>query len=732
MKLLAILLYSYLLFSQSLSTLPVDNVQQRKLLTVEDIFGSSKFTGKSMLQVKWFGNGKKFSYLKYDSLNKTNSIYHYDTVSGKDSKLVSGDELKIKNDDLLSVNYYDWSPGEKNLLFTELIRARSVKTGGTFYIYNPERKKIIYVIESELEQENAQFSPDGTKLGFVRGNNIFSFDLETGKETQLTKDGNDLILNGVFDWVYEEEFSIIKGWEWSPDSKKIAFWRLDQSEVPTIKIAKWDSLYFNFLDMHYPKPGARNSLVKIGVVDIITHKTVWMDLGENTDIYIPRIRFTCDPMVLSVQRLNRLQNKSELLFADVNAGITKTIITETEDAWIEKEENPIFLRDGKRFIWPSEKDGWKHLYLYDINGNLVNQITKGKYEIGRLVSVDERNGTIYYTSNERGTIYSDLYKINLDGSGKELVTAEPGTHSINMTDNTDYFLDTYTNANNSSKISLYNTKGKMLSELIPSNMSALKDYNLSSEEFLKFTTSDGVSLNASILKPVNFDSTKKYPVLIYNYSGPGSQSVTDRWGGPDYLWHQLLAEKGYIIFILDNRGTGGRGKEFKHLVYKNLGKWESNDMIEGAKYLFTLSYVDPGRIGIWGWSYGGYMAALTILKGAAYFKAAIAVAPVTDWRFYDDIYTERYMQTPELNPKGYYESSPISYADSLRGKLLIVHGTADDNVNFQNSILLTKELISKDKPFTEMFYPGKDHGIYGGTTRTHLFKLMTKFILDNL
>ncbi len=738
-------IFLFLVIATSLYAQPV-KPDQKKLLTVENIYSDPDLSSKSLTEVKWFDKGSKISWLKFEPAGKTYSVFQFDIIQGKESVLVSGNDVKLNSGELPTIRNYNWSPDEKLILFTGLLHARTVKSGGPLFIYSIDQKKIIREIESEELQENAQFSPDSKNLGFVRGNNIYSVNIETGKETQLTKDGGEEILNGVFDWVYEEEFSIIKGWEWSPDSRKIAFWRLDQTNVPQIKIAKWDSLYFNFINMHYPKPGAENSLVKIGVVDISNQKTSWMDLGGNKNIYIPRIMFTKNPDLLSIQRMNRLQNKIELLIADVNTGKSKTIVTINEDHWIDEPDNPVFLKDGKRFIWSSENDGWKHYYLYDINGSMLNQITKGNFEVNKIECVNEKEEMLYYSSNERGVLYSDLYKVKFDGTGKERITESKGSHSINMTDGGNYFVEVYSNANSLSSTDIYAIPGnssssdnsvgapglKEIREMLPSDMSGVNKYEIGKWEFSQFKTSDGVVLNSSMLKPINFDSTKKYPVLIYNYSGPGSQSVMDKWGGSNNLFHQMMAEKGYIVFILDNRGTGGRGREFKHIVYKNLGKWEVNDMIEGAKYLSSLSYVDPSRIGIWGWSYGGYMAALTILKGAAYFKAAVAVAPVTNWRYYDDIYTERYMQTPDENPDGYKESSPITYADSLRGKFLIVHGTGDDNVNFQNSIKLTQQLIIKNKPFQEMFYPERGHGIYGGNTRIHLFNLITKFIIENL
>jgi dipeptidyl-peptidase-4 len=698
-------------------------IPQTKKLTIDDIYTNSGLRSKSISGLKWFDNGDKFSFLKYEE----NAIYEHNVSTGEEKKIISGDELKTPGGEEISLRNYEWSPDDKFLLITGLIPARSAKSGGTFYVYNLNERKFQLIIESEQEQVNIHFSPDGKKLGFVRANNIFIADIESGEEKQLTFDGSETILNGVFDWVYEEEFSIIMGWEWSPDSKSIAFWRFDQAEVSKVFITKYDSHYFLPDEQYYPKAGDNNSLVQIGVVDIVSAKTVWMDLGNDTDIYIPRIKFTKDPARLSIQRLNRLQNKLELMIGNINTGEINIIITETDSCWVDVYDNLKFMKDGKRFIWSSERDGFLHLYLYDLNGKLINQITKGNWEIDKLISADEEKEVVYYTSLERSPLNKDLYSINLDGSNKKRITGQKGTHSIEISLNNKYFIDKYSSVNEKPSTILYSIDGTEIKKLIEGDMSAFEEYDFSPVELLTFTTSDGVELNAGMIKPPDFDPAKKYPALIYTYGGPGSQEVNDAWS-TSRLLHRVYAQNGYIIFWLDNRGTGGRGKEFKNVVYKNLGHYELVDLIEGAKFLISTGYADSSRIGIFGVSYGGYMAALAVLKGADYFKAAIAGAPVIHWKFYDTIYTERYMQTPESNPEGYKQSSPLEYVNMLKGKLLLIHGMIDDNVHLQNSVELMRVLQKANKKFEVMLYPESMHGGFG----RHYLDLITEFIYKNL
>ncbi len=702
---------------------------QKKIFSVEDIFTNPAFYGKSLRGVKWFDRGKKFSFMKYDTTSASMAIFGHDVESGEENVIVTGKDLQSGEEQTpVHFRYYRWSPDSKKILFTTYLMPRYSKPGGDFYIYNLEKKSVQVIPAGEHKQWVPGFSPDSKKLAYVKDDNLFVYDLEKGTETQLTFDGNGLILNGHFDWVYQEELGVKRGWRWSPDSKKIAFWRLDQSKEPEIKIAKWDSLYFNFLTLRYPKAGGNNALVKIGVLDVDSRNTVWLDLGKETDIYIPRIKFTNNPNVLSVQRLNRLQNHLELLFYNVNTGQGKVILEEKSAGWIDVRNDLYFLKNSEKFIWSSERDGFRHLYLFDNNGNLLTQLTKGKWEIKELVAVNEAENKIYFTANKRNTINLDFYSVDFDGKNLTMLSAESGYYSVNMANNSTNYILNYRSANNPSRTMLFNGLTK-IKDLIVNNFTDLEEYEIPDKEFLQFETSDGVKLNAFMIKPPHFNASEKYPVLFYNYSGPGSQIVTDARKNP---WHILLAQRGYIIFGIDQRGTGGRGAAFKHIVYKKLGTYEVNDLVEAVKFLSTLEFIDTSRIGIWGWSYGGYTSALTLAKAPEYFKMAISVAPVTDWKFYDNIYTERYMSLPSLNPGGYKNASVLEHASNIKGKLLLIHGTADDNVHFQNSVELVNKLIDNNIQFETMFYPERNHSIYGGNTRIHLYNLMLNFILKNL
>lgn len=712
--------------------LPAVLFGQKGKMTLDSLYPNHVFKMSGITGFKWT-DADSYTFLKMNKESHTMDIWQHKCATGEESPLVETASLVPEGEkSAISFSNYEIAPGGGHIIFTGVMLARSLKSGGTFFLYDTKTKKLTKTFDSEQEQENISFSPDGNKIAFVRGNNLFAYDITNDKATQLTSDGSENILNGSFDWVYEEEFEIIRAYEWAPDSRSLAFWRMDQSKEPVYEISRYDSLYLNPLKQRYPKAGSANALVKIGVADIASAKVTWMDLGKEDDIYIPRIKFTADPATLSIQRLDRLQHKLELLYANTSTGDTKTILTEEDSCWIDVYDDLTFLKNGKQFIWSSERDGFKHLYLYNKDGKLVRQLTQGPWEVEKLEAVDENNDVIFYTANERGVIYRDLYSVQLNGKNKKLISEEKGAHRPSFPATGSFFTDAYSNMSTPPSTSLYSTKsGKVLS-LTTADTTYKTTYALGEAEFFTFTTSDGVSINVCMIKPPDFDPAKKYPVLFYNYSGPGSQIVKDEFTGGTYFWHQLLAENGYIIFMMDNRGTGGRGTAFKHLAYKKLGTWEPNDLIEGAKYLASKPYVDASRIGIWGWSYGGYMTSLTMLKGADYFKVGVAVAPVTSWRFYDDIYTERYMSLPSLNPDGYKNGEVLQYTQKLKGKFLLIHGTADDNVHFQNSVKLADKLISENKPFSTMFYPEKEHSIYGGKTRQHLFTLITNFIFQNL
>ncbi len=703
-------------------------VPQKKSITLDDILGGRSFGSSSYNNSQWFNNGNKFSFIRFNRETASSAIYQYDVATGEESIIVSDNQLKLKPDDKpFRISNYKWSPDENFILFTGKLPARTLKTGGAFYLYDLENQKFSILVGSEKEQSNVEFSPDSKMIGFVRENNLFVLDIQTLKEKQLTFDGSANIINGQFDWVYEEEFSIINGWEWAPDSKSIAFWRLDQSNVPEINLAKWDSLYLNTDNQRYPKPGAKNSIVKIGVVNIENAKTTWMDIGEEKDIYVPRIKFSANPELLSIQRLNRQQNNLDFLLCDIKTGKTKLLINEKSLQWIDIYDDLTFLKDKRRFIWSSEVSGYKHLYLFNYNGEQINAITQGKWEVGEIKGIDEENELIFYTSNERGTIYSDLYSIRFDGTDKKRLTEEAGSHLIDMADNPKCFIDRYSNANYPTSSVLKKMNGEVIRELNKAN-TAPETFERSKVEFLTIKTSDNIDLDAFIIKPNNLEDGKRYPVYITQYNGPTSKAVTDAWGVGG-MWEQYLVQYGFIVVGVDCRITGGRGTVHKKFAYKNLGCWEVNDLVEAAKYLSTLPYVDSKKIALFGSSYGGYTSVFALLKAPEYFKAAIDAFGVTDWRFYDDIYTERYMSTPELNPKGYEESSVLNYTDNLKGNLLIIHGTADDNVHFQNAVKLEERLIESKKQFQIMIYPEEKHGIRDANARYHYYKTMSDFLM---
>ncbi|MBW7888714.1 MAG: S9 family peptidase [Bacteroidetes bacterium] len=714
----------------------VFQIHAQKQFTLEDIFNSRKFSGKSLLGTHWMNDGKSYSFTEFDTVTKSMGVYVTDVKKNSKILVVNSAQLKTKESDKpFPVFNYLWSPDEKQILFISSPPERQylsrLMPAGNYFIYNLAAKTFKQLTDVSEPQYNQKFSPDGSKLGFVRNNNIYVVDISSGKETQITSDGTEHIINGKFDWVYEEEFGISDGWRWSPDGKKIAFWRLDENRVPEYTMTEWDSTHLKLITMRYPKPGDQNSIAKIGVADISTLKTIWIDTGDDDNIYLPRMQWGGDNNTLVVEKMNREQNLLEIMYADAASGKTNVFLTEKSDTWLDEPTTPVYLKNGN-FIWMSDRDGYNHLYLYKKDGTLINQITKGQWEVDNFYGVNEKDNTLYFSSSEISPIERHIYSVKLDGTKKKQLTNEAGTHSVNFSPTFDYFLEYFSNVDTPTKVRMNDGNGKLLRIMEENEMSVLKEYSLPKTTFFSFTTSDGQSLNASIIKPADFDSTKKYPVLFYTYGGPGSQVVKNSWGGQNYLWYAMLAQKGYLVFMLDNRGTGFRGSKFKKITYHNLGKWEVNDQIEGAKYLATLSYVDKNRIGIWGWSYGGYMSCMTILNGADYFKTAIAVAPVTHWKFYDTIYAERYMGTPEANPEGFKESSPLTYADKLKGNFLLIHGTSDDNVHFQNSVNLVTALQKANKQFSTMYYPDKNHGIYGGTIRLHLYTLMTNFLLEKL
>lgn len=710
------------------------SVMAQKTLSVEDIWSKYAFMPKGAQGFNAMKDGIHYTDLEQEGNNQ--NIVKYDLKSGKKvAVLVKGENVKV-GDKAIDISSYSFSPDETKLFFStdaEGIYRRSATELN--YVYDLKTGKTTE-LSSNGKQMFATFSPNGNKVAFVRDNNLFIKDLDANKETQVTFDGkNNEIKNGWADWVYEEEFSKANYFEWNADGSKLAFVRFDESRVKEYSFDTYNNnLYPDKVTFKYPKAGEDNSILSVHIYDLASAKTNTVDIGKETDIYIPRIQWTTDKNTLSVQRMNRLQNKLELLYANAIDGSTKAVLTEESKTYIDITDDLTFLPNNKGFIWSSEKDNFNHLYHYDNNGKLIKQITSGNWDVISFKGFDEKTNTLFYISTENGQINRDIYSIKLDGSSKKRLSTQDGTSDAEFSKGFKYYVSSYSNANTPHVYELHSADGKLI-KVLEDNAdlkAKMKEYTLSKKEFFTFKTSEGVELNGWMMKPHNFDPNKKYPVYMFAYNGPGSNECNNAWETFDFWWHSLLNQEGYMVVCVDGRGTLGRGREFKHSTYLQLGKLETIDQIETAKYLGSLSYVDKNRIGFQGWSFGGYLASLLISKGADHFKAAIAVAPVTNWKWYDNIYTERFLRKPADNKSGYEDNSPVNFTKKIKGKFLLVHGSGDDNVHYQNAMELAASLVKNNVPFDFMTYPNKNHGIYGGYTRTHLYNKMLKFVKENL
>jgi len=634
------------------------------------------------------------------------------------------------------IDDYEFSSDETKLLLTtkkEDIYRHSFRAN--YFIFDLITKRLSPLSDNGMQQL-ATFSPDGRMVAFVRNNNIFIKNLETQEEKQLTTDGErNKIIYGATDWVYEEEFGLLKGFEWSPDSKRIAYYKFDEERVKQFNMTIYGELYPQWYKYKYPKAGEENSIVSIYVYDLLNEKSVKADTGEDTDIYLPRMKWTMNPEVLSIIKLNRLQNNMEVLHFDINSDTTVVVYEESNKYYISeiKDNTLTYLQNGTEFILISELGGWRHIYLYDFVNQNLSAVTAGSYDIGELISFNEDSGEVYYSSHETSPLRKHIYKINIDGTRKKKLSSGDGWNDAVLSKNHRYFILENSDASKPLEYSVHYTDGKYIRTLEDNKdlVHTIKEYGFQKKEFFSFTTSFNVALNGFMIKPQGFNQKNKYPVFMYVYGGPESQIVTDQYYPMD-SWLQMLAQMGYLIVCVDNRGTDNRGEEFRKSTYMQLGKLETEDQIETALYLSKLPYVDSSRIGIFGWSYGGYMSLLCLFNGEGLFKTAIAVAPVTNWRYYDTIYTERFMRTPQANPSGYDDNSPIRYADKMTGKLLLIHGMADDNVHLQNSTELIDKLVQSGKQFDMQFYPNKNHSIHGGNVRYHLYERMTRFVVENL
>ncbi len=708
-------------------------VQAQKQLTLEEIWASGAFYGEGVYGINSMEDGVHYTSLEADAGGSINK-YSYKTGK-KVATLLSADNLK-HNGKSIAFSAYDFNKGETSVLLateSEAIYRRSSKAN--FFVYNLKTQKLQPIADFSLgKQSHATFSPDGKHIAFVRNNNLFFYTLANDQETAVTTDGKwNEIIYGMCDWVYEEEFGFTKAFRWSPDSKRIGFYRFDESEVPEFQMAMYGDLYPEQYSFKYPKAGEKNSDVSIHIYDLNNKKTEKLNVGSEKDQYIARI-FWASGTELCATRLNRLQNNLELLlFTAGKPNESKTIYKETNNTYVEVTDDLRFLKDGS-FIISSEKDGYNHIYHYSKSGDLLAQCTKGSWDIIEVYGVDEKSKVVYYLSAEKDALTAEVYAVGLNGSGKKRLSPEGGQNSAAFSDNFSYFINTRTTANDPAVYTLRNQKGKEIRTLVDNAKlkEKLASYNLSKKEFFTFKNRVGFDLNGWMIKPANFDANKKYPVFFTFYGGPHSNSVKDGWGSVTGMWHHYLAQNGYLVVCVDPRGTMYRGASFKKCTYGQLGKLETEDLIDAGKHIASLPYADGDKIGIHGWSYGGYMTSLLMTKGADYFKAGIAVAPVTNWRYYDSIYTERYMGLPKDNASGYDDNSPINHVEKLKGAYLIVHGSGDDNVHYQNTMEMVDALVSKNKPFDMFIYPNKNHGIYGGYTRLHLFTKMTNFLNQNL
>ena len=718
------------------------NAQEKKNLELADIYERPTFATKRVVGMNPMKDGNTYATLEKGKLN----IYNYKTGK-KVNTLFDMRELILPGDSVATPLYstYTLSDDESKVLFMNNYNPiyRHSYTAD-FYVYDINNK-VLSPLSENGSQRLATFSPDATKVAFMRDNNLFIKDLKTNEELQFTHDGKwNHIINGAPDWVYEEEFGFAQGFYWSPDSKKIAFYRFDESDVKEYNMQMFNGLYPEDYKFKYPKAGEDNSIVEIFVYDLETGNTTKMNTGEETDIYFPRIKWTEDANVLAIQRLNRHQNHLEILAADATTGQTTVFYDETNPYYIDVTDNWTFLEDGKRFLMTSEKDGYNHIYLYMMDGTPVKQLTSGDWEVTQVYGFDGKE--VYFQAAKNSSVERQIYAVNLKGEMRTLIN-KVGVNNARFSSNFKYLININSTVDQPYQYVLFDNKGKQVRVLEDNQEFAerIKEYNLAKKELVTITDPAFVLLDGTQLEmetwrilPPDFDPNKKYPVLIYVYGGPGHQTVMNSWNHSDYDWMQILAQNGIICVSINNRGGGARGQEFKKMTYQQLGKYETEDMITLAKYMASQPYVNPEKIAIYGWSYGGFMATSGITKGADYISTAVAVAPVTNWRYYDNIYTERFMRTPQENPSGYDDNSPINFVENLKGSYLLCHGSGDDNVHYQNAMELIKALVSEGKQFDLMVYPNKNHSIYGQyeqdglDVRMHLFEKINNFLFENL
>ncbi|HEY7636644.1 MAG TPA: S9 family peptidase [Gemmatimonadales bacterium] len=718
------------------------------LLTVPRIYGSAEFIPEQFGPARWLADGSAYTTVEQAAQGNGSEIVRYDVEKGSREVMVSARQLTPQGDSLpLDIEDYTWSPdGRMLLVFTNSRPVWRMNTRGDYWVLDRASGRLRPLGGSSAKPSTlmfAKFSPDSRRVGYVRENNLYVEDVGTGAITALTTDGSRTLINGTFDWVYEEELMnyFADGWRWSPDGRSIAFWQLNADSVKNFDlINNTDSLYSRVIPIQYPKVGASNSAARVGVVSAAGGPTRWLSIdGDPRNHYIPRMDWAAGSDELMLQRLNRRQDTDQVMLADARTGAVRTVLTERDTTWVRVVDSTAWLDRGKRFLWQSERDGWNHVYLVSRDGKSTTPVTRGAFDVLDIVGIDPAGGWLYYIASPENPTQRYLFRSRLDGKGSpERLSSknEPGTHVYYRSPNFRYAIETFSSFGNPPVIRLIRLPGGQVIRTLVDNKELrqrLGKLRRGPVEWLSIPAEDGSKMPGLLMKPVDFDSTRKYPLLFFLYGGPGHTEVNDIWGGY-YLWHTMLTQKGYLVAIVDNRGTTQPlGRAWRKAVAGQLGVLETRDQAAAARALSKRAYVDPTRIGIWGWSYGGFMSLNALFQHGDMYRTAIAVSPVTHWALYDNVYTERFNGLIDQNRAGYDRGSPLSYVQGLRGNLLLVHGSGDDNVHYQNSEILINALVAANKPFTMMEYPNRTHCIcQGKNTKVHLFELMTRYLDQNL
>jgi dipeptidyl-peptidase 4 len=706
-------------------------------LTVERIYGQPSLSGRPTRGVAWTPDGKKISFFDINGPGRDakTELWEMDAATGARSLLISGEKLQEilpapsgKQSQATGAGrhtpaQYQWAPGGDALLFEG-------PTSLAWFELKSQTGRVLVSGKDELS--DVKISPNGQYVSFVRGHNLWLVGTAEGKERAFTTGGTEEIRKGELDWVYPEELDLLTAYWWAPDSTAIAYLEMNESKVTQFPLVNFESYTGEAEQQRYPVAGGANPVMRVLVGAVNGGEARVMDIGQETDIYIPRVSWLPDSRRVAIQRLNREQNQLDLLVADARNGTSSLLLTEKDPAWINVKDDLHFFKDGKRLLWSSERSGYRHIYLYGMDGKELAQLTKGNWEISHIAAVDEAAGVVYFMAKEKSPTESHLYRVSLDGRGFVRISKEEGTHSVQVSPDAQFYLDSYSNTSTPARQDLYRVDGIRTVTLNENKVADLAQYHLAPVEFSTVPAKDGVPLDCFLIKPPNFDPGKKYPAIVYTYGGPGVQVVMNAWMGPTLLWHQMMAQKGYVIFALDNRGSAGRGHEFETAIHYRLGIDALSDQRDGVAWLKKQPWVDGNRIGMEGWSFGGFMTTSAMLEAPDDFKVGFAGGPVTDWHFYDSIYTERYMGLPKDHEKDYQDCSPVKYAAGLKGKLLIAHGTGDDNVHYSNTLTLIDDLISQGKYVEVIAAPGRGHGVSDPPARKIVWSRVTQFFLDNL